>query len=71
VHATGTVDNPMPDAAIEAKFLANATPAIGADRARRMAEEIWRLDKAADVAQLIALAADRPPDRNDLERQYA
>ena len=36
-HASGTADNPMSDAAIEAKFLANATPVIGAEHARRAA----------------------------------
>ena len=36
-HASGTADNPMSDAAIEAKFLANATPVIGAERAKRAA----------------------------------
>ena len=56
-HASGTIDNPMTDAAIEAKFLANAETAIGLDNARRLAEGVWKLDTAADVRPLIALAA--------------
>jgi 2-methylcitrate dehydratase PrpD len=56
-HASGTTDNPMSDAAIEAKFLANAAPAIGAGRARRASELVWSLDKIADVRELIALLA--------------
>ncbi len=56
-HATGTIDNPMSDSAIEAKFLANAEPVIGPDNARRLAEGVWKLDTAADVRSLIALAA--------------
>lgn len=56
-HASGTIDNPMTDAAIEAKFLANAETAIGMDNARRLAEGVWKLDTAADVRPLIALAA--------------
>ena len=56
-HASGTVDNPMSDAAIEAKFLANATPVIGADRARRAADLIWSLEKVADGRELLALLA--------------
>jgi hypothetical protein len=30
-HASGTADNPMSDAALEAKFIANAEPVIGHD----------------------------------------
>jgi 2-methylcitrate dehydratase PrpD len=56
-HASGTTDNPMSDAAIEAKFLANATPAIGAERARKACETIWTLDQRGDVRELIALLA--------------
>ena len=36
-HASGTADNPMSDALIEAKFMANATPVIGVGRAARCA----------------------------------
>jgi 2-methylcitrate dehydratase PrpD len=54
-HASGTTDNPMSDTAIEAKFLANATPAIGKERACRASELVWSLEKCADVRELIAL----------------
>jgi 2-methylcitrate dehydratase PrpD len=56
-HASGTADNPMSDAAIEAKFLANATPAIGPERAQRACERVWSLEKIPDVRELIALLA--------------
>jgi 2-methylcitrate dehydratase PrpD len=56
-HASGTADNPMSDAAIEAKFLANATPVIGAERAGRAGEFIWSLEKQSDIRELIALLA--------------
>jgi 2-methylcitrate dehydratase PrpD len=56
-HASGTTDNAMSDAAIEAKFLANATPAIGEERARRAGERVWTLEKCADVRELIAVVA--------------
>src|SRR6202007_2666831 len=36
-HASGTAANPMSDAAIEAKFTANAVPVIGEKRAERVA----------------------------------
>jgi 2-methylcitrate dehydratase PrpD len=56
-HASGTVDNPMNDAAIESKFIANATPALGAERARRAADLVWSLEKVADTRDLLALLA--------------
>jgi 2-methylcitrate dehydratase PrpD len=55
-HASGTAANPMSDAAIETKFLANATPVIGADRAKRTCDYVWSLERQADVRELIALA---------------
>jgi 2-methylcitrate dehydratase PrpD len=56
-HASGTVDNPMSDRAIENKFLANAAPVVGDDRARQIAAMAWRLETLADVRELIALCA--------------
>jgi len=56
-HASGTADNPMSDAAIETKFLANAAPAIGRERARAACERVWSLEKCADARELIALVA--------------
>ena len=47
----------MSDAAIEAKFIANATPAIGGERAKRVGERVWSLEKCIDVRELIALLA--------------
>jgi 2-methylcitrate dehydratase PrpD len=56
-HATGTVDNPMSDAALQAKFLANATPALGAERAERVAGLAWQLDRLADMREIINACA--------------
>jgi len=56
-HASGTAANPMSDAAIEAKFLANATPVIGGDNAKRAAAQVWALDALPDLRPLIALLA--------------
>jgi hypothetical protein len=47
----------MSDAAIEAKFRANATPVIGGERAQRVVEFVWTLERRPDVRQLIALLA--------------
>lgn len=57
-HASGTAHNPMSDAAIEAKFLANARPALGEDRARRVAALVWQLGRQpGDVASLLQLCS--------------
>ena len=56
-HASGTAANPMSDAAIEQKFLANATPVIGAGRAARARDFVWTLEKQPDVRALIDLLA--------------
>jgi 2-methylcitrate dehydratase PrpD len=57
VHASGTADNPMSDAAIEAKFLANAVPVIGQERASRIRDAVWQLDRLGDVRDLLVLCA--------------
>jgi len=54
-HAGGTAKNPMSDLAIEAKYLANATPVIGPERAERARDLVWALDKQLDMRDLIGL----------------
>jgi 2-methylcitrate dehydratase PrpD len=56
-HASGTAENPMSDAQIETKFMANATPVVGAERATRAVEWIARLERQPDMRELIALVA--------------
>ena len=56
-HASGTAENRMTDAQIEAKFLANAPPVTGEERARRAAALVWSLETQPDVRRLIALLA--------------
>jgi 2-methylcitrate dehydratase PrpD len=56
-HATGTVDNPMPDAALEEKFIANAMLAVGEARARGIAKAVWSLETLTDVGDLVRLCA--------------
>jgi 2-methylcitrate dehydratase PrpD len=56
-HASGTVDNPMSDAAIEAKFLANAAPVIGRERAERARDFVQSLETQPDMRELIVLLA--------------
>ena len=54
-HASGTAANPMSNAAIEAKFLANAAPVISADRAAQAAAFVWSLERQPDVGGLLEL----------------
>lgn len=56
-HATGTVDNPMTDAAIQAKFMTNAEPIIGKTRADHVCEWIGSLEKQTDIRELLSLCA--------------
>jgi len=56
-HASGTVENPMSDRAIEDKFMANAAPVIGEARTRQVAAAAWRLEALADGRELVALCA--------------
>jgi 2-methylcitrate dehydratase PrpD len=56
-HAGGTADNPMSDAAIEAKFMANALPVIGRERAERARDFVNSLETQRNVAELVALLA--------------
>ena len=55
-HASGTIGNPMSDETIEAKFLANAAPVIGAEWGREIAACVRRLETLADVRRLVSLA---------------
>ena len=56
-HASGTADNPMSDAVLEAKFIANAGPVIGYDRAGRVRDLVRGLEAVADIKELIQLCA--------------
>lgn len=56
-HAAGTVANPMTDAAIEAKFITNAAPVIGGDRAAQVRDMVWQLQTEPDMRALTALCA--------------
>jgi 2-methylcitrate dehydratase PrpD len=56
-HASGTADNPMSDAAIESKFMANALPVIGRERAERARDFVNSLETQRNVAELAVLLA--------------
>jgi 2-methylcitrate dehydratase PrpD len=56
-HASGTVANPMSDRAIEDKFMANAAPVIGSERAQQVVAAAWALDGLVDVRDIVKLCA--------------
>ena len=56
-HASGTFANPMADAALQGKCIANASPVIGADRARAFAALCWNIEDMTDTRELIAALA--------------
>jgi 2-methylcitrate dehydratase PrpD len=58
-HAIGSLERPMSDADLEAKFHGLADPVLGAPRAKQLIAACWGLGKAADLRGVAALA--RPP----------
>ena len=56
-HATGSVVNPMSDAALDAKFIALATRTLGADAARTLCTMCRGIDDLDDLGPLFARAA--------------
>ena len=58
-HASGTLENPLSDADLLAKFRAVAEPTVGVAAAAEIAERIWHLETAPNVAPLVALLTQR------------
>jgi 2-methylcitrate dehydratase PrpD len=56
-YVAGTRENPMPVAEFERKFMMNATPVLGAGRARELAERLLSLADAPGMARTAALYA--------------
>ena len=56
-HASGTQQNPMTDAALQTKFMANAVPVLGQARSEKLMQAVWALDTCTDISALTALCA--------------
>jgi hypothetical protein len=54
-HAIGSVQRPMTDAALEAKFHGMSDVVIGADKTNALLKACWGLGHATDVHALTAL----------------
>jgi 2-methylcitrate dehydratase PrpD len=55
-HAIGSLQRPMSDADLEAKFSGMSDAILGAGQTRKLIDACWNLGKAADVRALTALA---------------
>ena len=56
-HAIGSQQNPLSDAALEAKFIDLADGILAKDQARRVMNMCWGMEKAADAGALASAAA--------------
>lgn len=54
-HATGTLERPMSDQALEAKFTHLAQPVLGPQKTRLLVQHCWDLARLADVRELTQL----------------
>ena len=54
-HAIGSMQNPLSNAQLEAKFHALVDPVLGADRAKEITQTCWSLASLADMRTLTAL----------------
>jgi 2-methylcitrate dehydratase PrpD len=55
-HAVGSLERPLSDADLEAKFHSLADPVLGADKATQVIQHCWKLAQAKDVKALVAAA---------------
>lgn len=53
-HATGSPDNPVTDAQLDAKFLVLAGSVLPKARARRLLDTLWALEQVEDMAAVVA-----------------
>ena len=55
-HCIGSVDNPMSDADLDAKFHGQAQLSIARECAQPLLERCWKVDQLNDVAEIVRLA---------------
>ena len=56
----GTAENPMSRAEVDAKSYDLLAPVLGEVRARKLCDEIWRLERLADIRKLRSLLQEKP-----------
>lgn len=60
-HAIGSLERPMSDGDLEAKFSGMTDTILGADRTRRLLQACWTLAGAGDVRTLVQLTSPAAP----------
>ncbi len=58
-HAIGSLQNPMTNANLEAKFHGLSDPILGAAQTSELIKACWAIGKAGSLADIVALAAPR------------
>jgi 2-methylcitrate dehydratase PrpD len=58
-YPKGSIQNPMNDAELLAKFTSLASPVVGAKRAAALADAVMNIEKCTDVSALLKLAATK------------
>ena len=58
-HAIGSLQNPMTDTNLEAKFHGLSDPILGAAQTSGLISACWAIGKAGSVAEVVALAVPR------------
>ena len=58
-HAIGSLQNPMTDANLEAKFHGLSDPILGAAQTSELIKACWAIGQAGSVAEVVALAVPR------------
>jgi 2-methylcitrate dehydratase PrpD len=58
-HAIGSLQNPMTDANLEAKFRGLSDPILGAAQTSELIKACWGIGQAGSVAEVVKLAAPR------------
>ena len=56
-YPKGSIENPMSDDELRAKFESLAVPVVGAPRATQIAETVMRIERCANIGELMRLTA--------------
>lgn len=58
-HASGTPENPVTDENLAGKYMSMASKVLGAEKARTLADTIWKLEEIDDFKKVIAMTSPR------------
>jgi len=55
-YSKGHPKNPFSNDELTAKFMDSVVPLLGSDRAQKIAEAVWNIERAADASALVKLS---------------